>query len=175
MRVIIYQSNFGTGARYAGLLAEKTGLPCASLDEATFPADSEVVFIGSVMADELQGLARVRGRYAHLLAVGAVGLFVVTLPVDEAKEKLKVTEPLVLLPGAFDPHKVKGMFRVMLGMVKHALKSKSTGSEAEQKALDFFDRGADLFDETALDVLVELLNGAPAADPAEGTERGANG
>ena len=167
MRVIIYQTGAGTSRRYAELLSEKTGLPCAPLSEADFPADSEVIFISWVMSDALQGLAQVRARYETLLVVGAVRLFSLASPKAEVEEKLNVGAPLVLLPGAFDPRKVSGMVRMVLGMVKRALKSKSTGSAGEQKALDFLENGADLFDEAALDPLIGFLNGEPLpeADP----------
>lgn len=164
MKVILYQTNFGTSERYAKTLSEKTGLPYQALKDADVPAGSEVILIAPILSNELQGLSQARQRGLTLLAVGAVGLFSVTEPVEEMQEKLKVHEPLFLLPGAFDPHKVKGVFRMMIGMVKHALKSKSTGSEAEQKALDFFDSGADLFDEAALDALIDCLHGIPCAE-----------
>ena len=48
MNAIIYTTNTGSTARYAGLLAQKTGLPVYSLAEArnAVSTGAEVIYLG---------------------------------------------------------------------------------------------------------------------------------
>lgn len=159
MRIILYQSSTGTTERYAKLLAERTGLPCQSLEKSTAPADAEVIFLGWLMGDSLQGLQSVKARYANLVAVGAVGLFSMSKPRAELEAKIAAGAPLFLLPGSFDPHRIKGMTRMLIGMTLKALKSKvgDGGNEKEREALRFFEEGFDGFDPDALQELERFL------------------
>ena len=163
MRAIIYQTNTGTTERYAKLLAQQTDLPCAALEEADFPEDTEIVFLGWIFSDKLQGLEAVRQKYSRIVAVGAVGLFSLEKP-DEVKEKLGVAAPLVLLPGVFDPKKLKGMMRLAFSMLKRALQAKGANSESEQTTLRILETGVDSFDEAALAPLIALLRGEALPD-----------
>ena len=57
MEAIVYTSNTGSAAQYAEMLAKETGLAAYSLDEARgkVPADSEVIYLGWVMAGTVKG------------------------------------------------------------------------------------------------------------------------
>ena len=72
---IVYTSQTGFTARYAALLAERTGLPCRPLKEAAaLPRGTAVIYLGWLCAGGIKGLkgARRRFRTAAVCAVGCV-------------------------------------------------------------------------------------------------------
>ena len=75
VEAIVYTSNTGSAAQYAEMLAKETGLAAYSLDEARgkVPADSEVIYLGWVMAGTVKGYATAAKRYI-VRAVCAVGM-----------------------------------------------------------------------------------------------------
>ena len=75
VEAIVYTSNTGSAAQYAERLAKETGLAAYSLDEARgkVPADSEVIYLGWVMASTVKGYAAAAKRYI-VRAVCAVGM-----------------------------------------------------------------------------------------------------
>ena len=65
MDAIIYTTNTGSTEQYARLLAQKTGLPACSLEEAKkrdFDR-AEVVYLGWIMAGSVKGYAEAAKRY----------------------------------------------------------------------------------------------------------------
>ena len=52
MKAIIYTTNTGSTAQYAKMLAEQTGLPAFSMEEAKskVEAGSEIIYLGWIMA-----------------------------------------------------------------------------------------------------------------------------
>lgn len=160
MTAIVYTSNSGSTERYAKMLAEKTGFPCAELSKADFSADSEIVYLGWVMAGDIQGLAEARKRFGSLKAVVAVGMMPSEKSKAEAKEKNSVTEPFYYLPGEFNLKKLKGMYKMMMGMMLRMMKGKAKESKDpdEQKAVELFEKGFDGVKEENLDPLVAALS-----------------
>ena len=75
VEAIVYTTNTGSAAQYAKMLAKETGLAAYSLDEARgkVPADSEVIYLGWVMAGTVKGYAAAAKRYI-VRAVCAVGM-----------------------------------------------------------------------------------------------------
>ncbi len=75
VEAIVYTTNTGSTAQYAALLAKETGLAAYSLDEAekNVPADSEVIYLGWVMAGTVKGYAAAAKRYI-VRAVCAVAM-----------------------------------------------------------------------------------------------------
>ena len=75
VNAIVYTSNTGYTARYAGLLGKRTGLPVYSLVEAgaKLPAGNCVIYLGWLMAGKIQGYAKAAKRY-RIAAVCGVGM-----------------------------------------------------------------------------------------------------
>ena len=75
MNAILYTSNTGSTAQYAKLLADKTGLPVYSAEEAKskLPARSEILYLGWLMASSIKGYKDAAKRY-NIRAVCAVGM-----------------------------------------------------------------------------------------------------
>ena len=79
---IVYTSQTGFTARYAALLAERTGLPCRPLKEAAaLPRGTAVIYLGWLCAGGIKGLKGARRRF-RTAAVCAVGM---AAEVEEAK------------------------------------------------------------------------------------------
>ena len=61
---IVYTSQTGFTARYAALLAERTGLPCRPLKEAAaLPRGTAVIYLGWLCAGKGTSLFKDAGRY----------------------------------------------------------------------------------------------------------------
>lgn len=159
MTAIVYTSNSGSTERYAKMLAEKTGFPCAELSKADFPSDSEIVYLGWVMAGDIQGLAEARKKFSSLKTVVAVGMMASEKSKNEAKEKNSVTEDFYYLPGEFNLKKLKGMYKMMMGMMLRMLKGKAKESNDpdDQKAVELFEKGFDGVKEENLDPILASL------------------
>ncbi|MCM1543821.1 MAG: hypothetical protein NC110_00840 [Ruminococcus sp.] len=160
MATIIYTTNAGSSQRYAEMLGEKTGCTVIPLEKAgSVSADEEVIYIGWVMAGALQGLKEVREKFTSIKAVCAVGMMTDEKQINELKEKNAVTEPLFMLQGAFNISKLKGMYKMMMGMMMKMLKSKLKDSDdpEQKKALELFEQGFDMVSEEQLAPVIEFL------------------
>ena len=159
MTAIVYVSNTGTTRRYAEALAKKTGLCCVTPDKLNDPLPDEIVFLGWVLGGEIQGLKTLRERGVPLKAVGAVG--VMAHEAEKVKEKnCAEDEAFFFLPGAFDVKNLKGLYKLMAGMISKAVKAKvkdDPGPESE-KILGFFENGIDLYSEEAVQQMADFLN-----------------
>ncbi len=142
VEAIVYTTHTGSAAQYAEMLAKETGLAAYSLDEARgkVPADSEVIYLGWVMAGTGQGDAAAAKRYI-VRAVGAQGKML------RERNKLPESVPLFQLQGNFDVKKLHGMYRLMMKvMVKTAGKSlaaKSGRTAEEDDMLDMMTNGGE--------------------------------
>ncbi len=150
VEAIVYTSNTGSAAQYAEMLAKETGLAVYSLDEARgkVPADSEVIYLGWVMAGTVKGYAAAAKRYI-VRAVCAVGMAQPGAQGKILRERNKLPEsvPLFQLQGNFDVKKLHGMYRLMMEvMVKtagKALASKSGRTAEEDDMLDMMTNGGE--------------------------------
>lgn len=150
VEAIVYTSNTGSAAQYAEMLAKETGLAAYSLDEARgkVPADSEVIYLGWVMASTVKGYAAAAKRYI-VRAVCAVGMAQPGAQGKILRERNKLPEsvPLFQLQGNFDVKKLHGMYRLMMEvMVKtagKALASKSGRTAEEDDMLDMMTNGGE--------------------------------
>ena len=150
MNAIIYTTNTGSTARYAGLLAQKTGLPVYSLAEAkkTVSTGAEVIYLGWIMAGSVKGYAEAAKRY-RVRAVCAVGMGQTGTQTDSVRKKTAVPAdiPLFTLQGNFDVKKLHGIYRPMMElMVKtagKALAEKADRTPEEDDMLDMMLHGGE--------------------------------
>ena len=160
MATIIYCSNTGSAKGYAELLSEKTGMPAVDISKrAEVGADEEIVFIGWIMAGSIQGLKEVRESFHNIKAVCGVGMMKSEKAAGETKTKNGITEPYFFLTGDFDINKLKGMYKMMMGMMLKMMKGKIKGSgdEKGEQMLKLFENGIKGFDEKELEAVVEFL------------------
>ena len=150
MNAIIYTTNTGSTARYAGLLARATGLPAYSLAEAksAVSTGAEVIYLGWIMAGSIKGYAEAAKRY-RVRAVCAVGMGQTGTQTDSVRKKTAVPAdiPLFTLQGNFDVKKLHGIYRPMMElMVKtagKALVEKSDRTPEEDDMLDMMLHGGE--------------------------------
>lgn len=160
MATIIYCSNTGSSKRYAELLSEKTGLPCVDYTKrADVSPEEEIIFIGWIMAGAIQGLKEVRESFSNIKAICGVGMMKGEKYEEETKAKNEITEPYFFLAGDFDMSKLKGMYKMMMGMMLKMIKGKAkeSGDEKAGEMIKMLEDGIILFDEAELDSVIEFL------------------
>ena len=130
MATIIYCSNAGTAKKYAELLSEKTGFPCVEAGKRSkVSPDEEIIFIGWLMAGAIQGYKEVKAEFLNIRAVCGVGMLKGDKADKEVIEKNAVTQPYFFLMGDFDMSKLRGMYKMMMGMMLKMVKGKIKESE----------------------------------------------
>lgn len=157
---VVYTTNTGSTERYAKMLAEKLGCECQKLSAAERDGE-EVVFLGWVMTNKIQGLSEAREKFGELKAVCAVGMLGGNNK-DELVKTNAITEPFFSLKGCFNIDRLTGMYKMvmkmMLGMMKKQLKDSTDPADA--KALEMIETGVDMVKEENLDEILAFLNGA---------------
>ena len=150
MNAIIYTTNTGSTARYAELLAQKTGLPVYSLAEAkkTISTGTEVIYLGWIMAGSVKGYAEAAKRY-RVRAVCAVGMGQTGTQTDSVRKKSAVPAniPLFTLQGNFNVKKLHGIYRPMMELmvktVGKGLAEKTDRTPEENDMLDMMLHGGE--------------------------------
>lgn len=157
---IVYCSNTGSAKRYAELLSEKTNIPCIDISKRdSLSADEEIIFIGWIMAGALQGLKEVRETFTNVKAICGTGMMKSEKSTEDVKAKNGITEPYFFLPGDFDMNKLKGMYKMMMGMMLKMMKGKikESGDEKGAEMLKMLEDGIILFDENEIEKVVEFI------------------
>ena len=160
MKAIVYVTNTGSSKKYAEMLSEKTGIPAYDFknsDEVT--ADTDVIFIGWVMAGAVQGLNEAREKFGSLYAVCPVGMMKSEKNDAEIKQKNNITEPMFFLQGDFHIDRLTGMYKMMMGMMMRMMKSKAKELDPEkgEKMLELFEKGVDFVSEDNLTDIIAWL------------------
>lgn len=122
---ILYASNSGYTKQYAELLAQRTGLPAYNIRNSIPPAlaGANVLFMGWMMAGNVQGYNKVRAKY-NVKALCAVGM----APKEQdqtagIRERLKLGDmPLFYLQGGFDINRLHGVYRFMMRVMIKKIK-----------------------------------------------------
>lgn len=157
MTAIVYESNTGFTERYARTLSEKTGVPAYTLKEAkkAVVKDSEVVFLGWVFANKIQGFDKAKKQW-RVEALAAVGMNPLSDKNTEiVKEANKPDCPMFYLPGGLDNSKLGGMHKMMLSMVRKSLEKENKPEYAD--VIRMFNEGGDFFSEEYLEGLLALM------------------
>lgn len=149
---IVYTSNTGYTARYAQALAEKTGLPCRTLEEPG-PKGQRVVYLGWLRAGSLFGLKKAMSRY-DVAALGVVGMS----PTPNGKAMEDMTLPAFYLPGGYAPERLRGINKLMMTVMGKAL-SRTAPKDPEEAAMrQAFQEGCDWVEERHLEPLLAWLD-----------------
>ena len=106
------------------MLAERTGLPIYALKEArsALAARTEIAYLGWVMASGVKGYADAAKRF-HVRMVCAVGMAATGTQMDEVRKATAIPADTALftLQGGFHLEKLRGMYRLMMRMMRGAL------------------------------------------------------
>ena len=150
MKAIIYTTNTGSTAQYAKMLAEQTGLPAFSMEEAKskVEAGSEIIYLGWIMAAQVKGYKAAAKKY-KIKAVCAVGMERTGTRTEQIREKtsVPVAIPLFTLQGNFDVKKLHGIYRLMMNlmvkMITKKLGAKTDRTQQENEMLEIMLHGAE--------------------------------
>ena len=148
IRAIVYTSHAGHTKEYAGLLADRTGLPALEAKDAQrcLPEGTEILFLGWLMAGTLQGYKNA-SAYFRPAAVCAVGMSSVEAQRGDICQKNGIpdTLPLFCLEGGFEMDKVSGFYKFMMKCMRSAvgkqLEKKPDRTPEEERSLDMLMNG----------------------------------
>ena len=159
---IVYETNTGSSQKYAEMLSEKTGFEALSLNKAIkeFSPDEEIIFIGWVMAGTVQGLQKAREVFSDIKAICPVGLSKSEKNDFELKEKNAIECPMFTLQGNFHIDELKGMYKMMMGMMLKMLKGKlKENPQADgDKFVIAIEGGVDCVSEENLESILAWIN-----------------
>lgn len=157
---VIYTSKYGTTQRYARWIAQDAGADLLKLDECSVK-DLEkyecLVFGGPIHAGGILGIRFLQKNYKKLsdkkILVFAVGLNVEEPAVQQECREINFVKkikdlPCYFLRGGYDPSKVTGMDKRLMGVVKRMIAGKDAGNmtTSERELLAAIEHGADYTD-----------------------------
>jgi len=148
MNAIVYTSNTGFTAQYAGLLGGKLNLPAYSLDTAKreLAAGAEIIYLGWLMAGQVKGYKQAAKLY-KIAAVCGVGMGAGGSQMEEVRKGNTIPKnvPLFTLQGGFELDKLHGIYKFMMNTMKRTmgkkLAAKQDKTAEEQDMLDLLLHG----------------------------------
>lgn len=148
IKAIVYTSQTGYTAAYAALLADKTGVKAVSLEEAVsaVPEQSEILYLGWLMAGKVQGYDKARKIY-RVSALCGVGMGRTGTQLDDIRRQNGVPEamPVFSLQGGFDRTRLRGLYRFMMTVMAktagRSLANKVGRTPEEDDMLDLMTNG----------------------------------
>lgn len=147
--VIVYQSNTGFTKQYAEMLGKAEHLKVYPLDEADFPQDTEVFFMGPLMAGRITGADKAIKRFC-VLGVCGVGMSPPGRDILNTLSKANFVPnaPIFYLQGGWAPKQVSWVQRQAVNMVTRSfraqLEQKSNRTRVEQANLDMLKNGGSM-------------------------------
>ena len=161
--VIVYQSNTGFTQQYAEMLAKAEKLKLYSADEAQLDAETEVFYMGPLMAGRITGADKACKQY-KVVGVCGVGMSPPGKDILHtiSKANATITVPMFYLQGGWAPKKVGFIKRRAVQMVtksfREALQAKSKRTEYEQQNLDMLLKGGSFVAYKNLDTIRSWMN-----------------
>ena len=173
---IVYTSQTGFTARYAALLAERTGLPCRPLKEAAaLPRGTAVIYLGWLCAGGIKGL---KGAVIHdpvtttdeLIPSGETSSYR-SNPLRLAEFTLSRREPAYVgrakavaeieaeRLGGDAPEKLTGFYRAMMAPMARLVSRAPAETEADRAMRDAFRDGGDWVSPERLAPVLAWLDG----------------
>lgn len=157
---IVYTSHTGFTRRYAELLSERTGLPVYDLKSSSVPKNgTHVVYLGWLFGGKVKGLGTAVKRWS-VQAVCAVGL-----GTDEMNRVERLAPAMGYRPGpnrfylrgGYAPEKIKGPMKLLMGMIRKAMRDKPPVDADGTVMLEAFTNGGDWVDASRLDGVTAYL------------------
>lgn len=144
--VIVYQSNTGFTRQYAEMLGKAEFLKVYPLEQADLPQDTEVFYMGPLMAGRITGIDKAVKQFN---VVGACGVGMSPPGRDVLNTMTKANfvpnAPLFYLQGGWAPKQVSWVQRQAVNMVTRSLRAqlekKPDRTRMEQANLDMLKKG----------------------------------
>jgi menaquinone-dependent protoporphyrinogen IX oxidase len=171
--VVIYTSKRGSTKKYAEWIGEE--LKCDVIEYNKDCLDKlnayeQIIYGGWVRGGGIVGLDKLRKNYKYIdgkkLMVFAVGL-----SIDNKENYIQLREinfkaplnlaPLFVLPGAFDPEKLTGVDKMIIGILKKVIGGKKNNdskgeNESEQQIMmESLEKGVDLVDKSKINQILD--------------------
>lgn len=150
MKAIVYTSATGHTAEYAKILGEKTGLPAYSLREAgkRLSRGTEIIYLGWIFANNVKGYKKAAKKYS-VSAVCAVGLCDTGTLLAEVRKASAIPDetPLFTMQGGMDKGKLRGIDKLMIGMLEKGLSAQKERSEQDERMLYLLTHGENYVNE----------------------------
>ena len=146
INTIVYTSNTGYTAQYAQMLGEITGLPVWDLASRQAPKGSDIIYLGWLMAGNIQGYKKAARDY-RIRAVVAVGMSATGSQADYLRKNNAIPEevPLYSVQGGFDLKRLHGVYKLMMTIMKNTagkgLADKADRTPDEDALLDLLQNG----------------------------------
>jgi hypothetical protein len=144
--VIVYQSNTGFTRQYAEMLGKAEFLKVYPLEQADLPQETEVFYMGPLMAGRITGIDKAVKQFN---VVGACGVGMSPPGRDVLNTMVKANfvpnAPLFYLQGGWAPKQVSWVQRQAVNMVTRSLRAqlekKPDRTRMEQANLDMLKKG----------------------------------
>ena len=141
---IVYVSNTGYTAAYAGLLGKQTGLPVYPLAEAekALPKGERILFLGWLMAGFLRGYRKAARRFRIQAAYG-VGLGDTGSQVETVRRtnRIPAGTALYTLQGGMDHARLTGVYKSMINTLIRTMSAKKNRTPDEDRMLELLIQG----------------------------------
>lgn len=164
IKAIVYTSNTGNTEKYAKMLAEETGPPVMSLDEAKCGLErgSEIVYLGWLMASHIKGFKQAAKRFDVKL-VCAVGLIETGSGAENIRKLNGIAEEteLFTLQGGFYLDKLSGFYHFSMKMMAKGLceeiAKKEAPTQQDKELARLLTEGGSLVSRDKLTTVIEKL------------------
>lgn len=143
---ILYTSNTGTTKQYAEMLGKELDLPVYAAESAAIPKETEIIYLGWVMASEIKGYKKACDKY-HIKAACGVCMGNTGSQIPEVREKNSIPNECAVftLQGGFDLKNLHGIYKIMMNMmaktVGKSLANKTDRTTEEDEMLDMMING----------------------------------
>ena len=167
--VVIYKTKYGATERYAKWIGEELDCPVISADDFNkkdFDLYDNIIYGGGVHAGGLKGFDLIKKNMRRLegkkIVTFAVGLNVMDTETRMQFREINFDKPNVkrmtcyYCCGAFDPLKVTGIDKLIIGMMVSMIESKpyTEITENDKKLLDAVKNGADMVDRKYIEPII---------------------
>jgi menaquinone-dependent protoporphyrinogen IX oxidase len=175
--IVLYTSKRGSTERYAKWIAEE--LDCEAIafskDKLNIISSYDtVVYGGWVRGGGIVGLVKIRKNFKKLEGKNLI-VFAVGLSIDNKDNYLQLRDlnfksplnlaPLYVCAGAFDPEKVKGGEKLIVGVLKKIIGSnnkevkKGINDDNETEMIKSLSEGVDLVDRKYIIPIIDYVKG----------------
>lgn len=158
-KIVVYQSETGFTAKYAGWIAEDLGCNAVELKSTNLNELNSydmVIYGGWIMGGMVAGYDKVKKQDLKNIVVFGVGM---TVPSEKVTAKIAEQnqiprEQFFYFEGGYNPQKLGFVQKMMMNMIKKSLLKKADKTAEDLHTLETF-KGADNTDRNAIKGLVE--------------------
>ena len=167
--LVIYTSKRGSTEKYAKWIAQELNTEAMPFSKEILPQIKDydkIIYGGWVRGGGIMGMDIIKKNF-KLFEDKKLVIFAVGLSVDNKENYIQLRElnfkaplnliPLYVLPGAFDPAKLKGGDKLIIGVLKKVVGSKKNKGEQnpeQEQMVEKLEKGIDLVDKKNIEELV---------------------